>query len=97
MRKLMIHATVCLLLAGSAAVYAEGTATGSASMEAYRYTVPANSWFKAKIKPGLKAPPPKPAAGAETTSAPATTGDTPIAKSPEPPIALPFWKDIPVN
>lgn len=94
MRKLMIHTTVWLLLAGSVAVYAEEAPTGGASMEAYRYTVPADSWFKAKIKPGLKT---SPAASAETTPAPAATADTPVAKSPEPPIALPFWKDIPVQ
>jgi hypothetical protein len=67
-------------------------------MSAYYYNAPANSWYAAKIKPKLKMQ--MQAKTPAVATVPAATGapeNTPVARSVDPPKALPFWVDIPAK
>lgn len=96
----MKHAMKSRVLLASLLMVAATLATAENTdplMEAYRYTAPANSWYAAKIKPKMamrakvraETPPPVPVDESMTRS--------PVAKSPVPPRALPFWKDLPAS
>lgn len=114
MKKAMMFASmlaVSLVICSSPAAaeeYTYTTTTFDPVLEAYRYTVPANSWYSAKVKPKLnmqveaKAPvvAQPPVSQPTATAAPfldENIANSAIAKSPESVRALPFWQDIPVS
>lgn len=84
-----------LLLASFTASAADMTNSDKQLLEAYRYQVPANSWFKAKMKPKFQVQ--YQAKQPAVPVVPKAKSNTSVAKSLEPAPALPFWQDIPAR